>query len=286
MRKLADAPFLRSWSALPDASVLDHVKADALLDSFEAAADKARKNTSEKVVAKWTQPVDDHSTGIRRHRFIADPPVLTPVDPAITDAVVDGLESYVDTLRESRRNLITRFAVSDVAFRIVGTGSVGLRSYVVLMHGNRSEDLVLQVKQAKPSALARFVVADTPRHEGKRIVHGARMVQAETDILLGWTTIEKTPFIVRQFRNLKGDIDPTSLKRSLLDDYGRLAGGLLARAHSRSLDPRVLAGYFGGDNALDKDIGTFAVNYADQTERDHGDLVAAVAAGTIEAQLG
>jgi uncharacterized protein (DUF2252 family) len=154
------------------------------------------------------------------------------------------------------------------------------------MHGNRSEDLVLQVKQAKPSALARFVVADTPRHEGKRIVHGARMVQAETDILLGWTTIEKTPFIVRQFRNLKGDIDPTSLKRSLLDDYGRLAGGLLARAHSRSLDPRVLAGYFGGDNALDKDIGTFAVNYADQTERDHGDLVAAVAAGTIEAQLG
>lgn len=112
------------------------------------------------------------------------------------------------------------------------------------------------------------------------------MVQAETDILLGWTTIGGIPFIVRQFRNLKGDIDPTTLKRSLLDDYGRLAGGLLARAHSRSVDPRLLAGYFGGDKVIDKDIAAFAVSYADQTERDHGELVAAVAAGTIEAQLG
>lgn len=286
MKKLADAPFLRSWSLIPDVSVLDQVKAEALLDSFEAAADKAMKNTSEKVVAKWTQQVDDPATGIRRHRFIADPPNLTRVEAATADAVIDGLADYVDTLRQSRRNLIARFAVSDVAFRIVGTGSVGLRNYVVLLHGNRSEDLVIQVKQAKPSALAPYVGADTPRHEGRRIVEGARMVQAETDILLGWTTIGGIPFIVRQFRNLKGDIDPTTLKRSLLDDYGRLAGGLLARAHSRSVDPRLLAGYFGGDKVIDKDIAAFAVSYADQTERDHGELVAAVAAGTIEAQLG
>jgi uncharacterized protein (DUF2252 family) len=286
MRRLADIPFLRSWSALPDASILDRVKADALLNSFEEASDKARRNTSDKVVAKSTQLLEDHSTGVSHHRFVADPPVLTRIDTATADAVIDGLTGYVDTLRESRRNLITRFAVSDVAFRIVGTGSVGLRSYVVLMHGNRSEDLVLQVKEARPSSLAPYVSAHTPRHEGKRIVRGARMVQSETDILLGWTTVDGRPFIVRQFRNLKGDIDPTTLKRSLLDDYGRLAGALLARAHSRSLDPRLLAGYFGDDKKLDKDIAAFAISYADQTQQDYDELLAAVAAGTIEAQLG
>lgn len=286
MRKLADAPFLRSWSMLPDASILDDVKADALLRDFDEASAKARRNTSNKVVAKWTEHLEDHNAGVKRHRFITDPPVLTTVDTAVADAVVDGLTTYVDTLRESRRNLISRFAVSDVAFRIVGTGSVGLRSYVVLMHGNHSEDLVLQVKQAKGSALAPFVSAHTPRHEGKRIVHGARMVQAETDILLGWTTIDGRPFIVRQFRNLKGDIDPTTLKRSLLDDYGRLAGALLARAHTRSLDPRLLAGYLKKGKSLDKDIAGFAVRYADQTEQDFDELSTAVAAGTIEAQAG
>ena len=285
VHRLAEAPFLRSWSALPDASILDRVKADALLEAFNDASKKARRNTSEKVVAKWTEHLEDHTTGIRRHRFVTDPPILTHVDAATADSVITGLSTYVDTLRESRRNLITRFAVSDIAFRIVGTGSVGLRSYVALLHGNRSEDLVLQVKQAGRSALAPFVSAATPRHEGKRIVRGARMVQSETDILLGWTTIDGLPYIVRQFRNLKGDIDPTSLKRTLLDDYGRLAGALLARAHSRSLDPRLLSGYFGEGSALDKDIASFAVRYADQTEDDHAVLVAAVTAGTIEAQI-
>ncbi|OZG27476.1 hypothetical protein BH683_018950 [Williamsia sp. 1138] len=286
MRTLAEVPFLRSWSALPDASILDQAKADALLDDFDEAAKKARRNTSEKVVAKWTEHLEDHTTGIRRHRFVTDPPILTRVDASTADEVATGLNDYVSTLRESRRNLISRFAVSDIAFRIVGTGSVGLRSYVALLHGNRSEDLVLQIKQAKQSALAPYVRADTPRHEGKRIVRGARMVQSETDILLGWTTIDGLPYIVRQFRNLKGDIDPTALKRSLLDDYGRLAGALLARAHARSLDPRLLAGYFEDGKALDKDIGSFAVRYADQTERDHSELVAAVAAGVIEAADG
>lgn len=286
MKKLADVPFLRSWSALPDASILDQVKAEALLGDFDEASEKARRNTSDKVVAKWTEHLEDHHTGITRHRFITDPPVLTRVDAAVADGVIDGLTTYVDTLRESRRNLISRFAVSDVAFRIVGTGSVGLRSYVALLHGNHSEDLVLQVKQAKSSALAPHVSADTPRHEGKRIVRGARMVQSETDILLGWTTIDGLPYIVRQFRNLKGDIDPTSLKRSLLDDYGRLAGALLARAHARSLDPRLLAGYLDDGKSLDKDIAAFAIRYADQTEQDFDVLSAAVTAGTIEAQVG
>ncbi|MEV7554448.1 DUF2252 domain-containing protein [Amycolatopsis sp. NPDC089917] len=269
IRGLAELPFLRSWNALPDASVLSKVRAHDLIDDFEEAAEKARKNTSAKVTAKWTRRIDDRETGLERHRFVEDPPVLTHVDDATAEAVVTGLVSYVDTLRESRRTLISRYRVSDVAFRVVGTGSVGLRSYVALLHGNSGEDLVLQVKQANPSALAPFLGLAAPEHEGRRIVEGARLVQAETDILLGWTTIDGVPYIVRQFRNLKGDIDPAELKRDHLDDYGRLAGALLARAHARSLHPRMLAGYFDDDEDLDEAIGAYAVRYADQTEADH-----------------
>ncbi|KZB80643.1 DUF2252 domain-containing protein [Amycolatopsis regifaucium] len=268
IRGLAALPFLRSWNALPDASVLSAVKAHDLIDDFEEAAEKARKNTSAKVTAKWTRRIDDHRTGLERHRFVEDPPVLTHVDDATAEAVLTGLVSYVDTLRESRRTLISRYRVSDVAFRVVGTGSVGLRSYVALLHGNSGEDLVLQVKQANPSALSPYLGLASPDHEGRRIVEGARLVQAETDILLGWTTIDGLPYIVRQFRNLKGDIDPAELKKDHLDDYGRLAGALLARAHARSLHPRLLAGYFEDDEDLDEAIGAYAVRYADQTEAD------------------
>ncbi|GLZ41263.1 DUF2252 domain-containing protein [Actinokineospora sp. NBRC 105648] len=278
---LAEQPFLESWSALGDESVLTKVDAAALLDDFAKAAKKARKNTSARVAAKWTQRGAD-----QRWRFVTDPPVLTPVDARVADAVVAALPAYVDTLRESRRNLIMRYSVSDVAFRVVGTGSVGLRNYLVLLHGNGDEALVLQVKEAQPSALAAHLGLGAAKHEGKRIVHGARLVQAETDILLGWTTVEGRHYIVRQFRNRKGEIDPTTLERDHLDDYGRFAGALLARAHTRSVDPRLLAGYCGagsGGEELDTAFGRFAVDYADQTEADHAALVAAVGSGRLAA---
>ncbi|TKG69657.1 DUF2252 domain-containing protein [Prauserella endophytica] len=283
VRGLAELPFLRSWNALPDASVVAKAKADELIDDFERAAAKARKNTSAKVAAKGTREYE-HESGLRRLRFVEDPPVRTRVDERTAEAVIDGLESYVDTLRESRRDLIARYTVSDVAFRVVGTGSVGWRCYIALLHGNGDEVLVLQLKEARPSALEEYLNVEPAGHEGRRIVHGARLVQAETDILLGWTTIEGRPFIVRQFRNLKGDIDPTGLKGDHLDDYGRLAGALLARAHARSIDPRLLAGYFSDDEDMDEAVGRYAVRYADQTEADHAELVAAVRDGKLEAE--
>lgn len=289
--ELAEMPFLESWSALPDKSILAAAKAEDLLDDFAKAAKKARKNTSAKVAAKWTEHLEDHETGIRKHRFVSDPPILTAVDEQVREAVIDGLHRYAGTIRESRRNLLARFAVSDVAFRIVGTGSVGLHSYVALLHGNDGEALVLQLKQAKSSALAPFLPAAAPRHEGERIVAGTRSVQSETDILLGWTTVDldtPLPFIVRQFRNLKGSIDPAELSAEDLDDYGRLAGALLARAHARSLDPRTLAGYLhddgSDDDRFEEAVARFAVRYADRTEADHAELVAAVEAGKLVAE--
>ncbi|WP_067069132.1 DUF2252 domain-containing protein [Carbonactinospora thermoautotrophica] len=278
---LARQPFLDSWNALTDASVITRAQADELLDDFEKASAKARKNTSAKVAAKWTRRVD-HA----RWRFVEDPPVLTRVDEETAAEVVRGLTAYVDTLRESRRVLITRYSVSDVAFRVVGTGSVGLRTYVALLHGNGEEALVLQLKEARPPALAPYLNLPPADHEGRRIVDGTRLVQAETDILLGWTTVAGRPFLVRQFRNMKGDIDPTRLNGNHLDDYGRLAGALLARAHTRSVDPRLLAGYCGEDGELAEAIGRYAVRYADRTERDHAELAAAVKAGRLPAATG
>ncbi|MEU6191177.1 DUF2252 domain-containing protein [Nocardia sp. NPDC047038] len=287
---LAAMPFMASWSALPDESVLARAEADDLLDDFKKAAKKARKNTSAKVVAKWTEHLEDHQTGIRKHRFVSDPPILTAVDERVAEAVIGGLERYADTLPESRRNLLARFAVSDIAFRIVGTGSVGLRSYLALLHGNDGEALVLQVKQAAAAALAPFLPTAAVRHEGERIVRGARLVQSESDLLLGWTSLDpvgdgvEMPFIVRQFRNMKGGIDPAELPADDLDDYGRLAGALLARAHSRSLDPRLLSGYLDGDERFDDAVAAFAVRYADRTEADHAELAGAVRAGRIAAE--
>ncbi|MFI8974455.1 DUF2252 domain-containing protein [Nocardia asteroides] len=285
---LAELPFMEAWTAMHDESILTDAKAEDLTDDFKKAAKKARKNTSAKVVAKWTEHLDDHETDISKHRFVSDPPVLTGVDERVAEAVIDGLERYAGTLRESRRALLARFAVSDVAFRIVGTGSVGLHSYVALLHGNDGEALVLQVKQAAPSSLTPFLPPVAPRHEGERIVVGARSVQSDTDILLGWTTVEldePLPFIVRQFRNLKGSIDPAGLSADDLDDYGRLAGALLARAHARSLDPRTLAGYLEDDeDGFEEAVARYAVRYADRTEADHAELVAAVAAGTVAAE--
>ncbi|GHH63384.1 DUF2252 domain-containing protein [Lentzea cavernae] len=279
IKHLAEIPFMDSWTALGDESTLSKVKADDLINDFSKAAEKSRKNTSAKFAAKWTAHDGE------KWRFITNPPTFTEATPPTAAAVIASLPSYVDTLRESRTNLIMRYGVSDVAFRVVGTGSVGLRNYLILLHGNGSEALVLQAKEARPSALQPFLDVEPAKHEGKRIVHGARLVQAETDILLGWTTIEGRHFIVRQFRNRKGEIDATTLKRDDLDDYGRFAGALLARAHTRSLDPRLLAGYFqnGGGNDLDEAFAKYAFDYADQTEADHAALVGLVKNGKLPA---
>ncbi len=281
IRRLAEVPFMESWNALANESVLSRIKADDLINDFAKAAEKSRRNTSARFAMKWTAHDGE------RWRFITKPPTLTAVTDETADAVIAALPSYVDTLRESRRNLIMRYGVSDVAARVVGTGSVGLRNYLVLLHGNGDEALVLQAKEARQSALAPFLDAKPAGHEGKRIVNGARLVQAESDILLGWTTIDGRPFIVRQFRNRKGEIETTALKRDDLDDYGRFAGVLLARAHTRSVDPRLLAGYFqGGDGEdFDEALTSYAFAYADQTERDHAELVALVEKGALPALI-
>ncbi|MCZ1008804.1 DUF2252 domain-containing protein [Streptomyces lydicus] len=303
MRLLAKLPVTEAWNAIADEALVSHADAKDLVGTLERVADKARKNTSARFAAKATEETPDGG-----RRFVDAQPVLRQVPDAEAAAVAASLTGYLETLPEDLLPLMARHAVHDVAFRVVGTGSVGLRSYVVLLLDHRGEPLVLQVKEARASVLVPFVAKagfPVPQvvHEGRRVVLGQRRMQVVSDILLGWTTVEGaeswgggatagngrwggTPFQVRQFRNRKGSVDPAQLSGDQMDDYARMTGALLARAHAHSADPRLLAGYCGKNEELDEAIANFAVTYADRTEADHAELATAVKNGRIAAETG
>ncbi|MEU6588652.1 DUF2252 domain-containing protein [Streptomyces sp. NPDC046881] len=286
MRLLAKLPVLDAWNAIADEELVSHTDAHDLLGTLQRVSEKARANTSGRFAAKSTEAAPDGG-----RRFVPAPPVLRRIPDAEAAAVAASLEAYLDTLGEDRHPLLARHAVHDVAFRVVGTGSVGTRSYVVLLLDHRGEPLVLQVKEARPSALLPHLVtagfeAPAVPHEGRRVVLGQKRMQVVSDTLLGWTTVEGRPYQVRQFRNRKGSVDPAALAADQVDDYGRMTGALLARAHSHSADPRLIAGYCGKNEELDEAIGAFAVAYADRTEADHARLIAGIRAGRIEAEPG
>ncbi|MFJ2585901.1 DUF2252 domain-containing protein [Streptomyces sp. NPDC087538] len=286
MRLLAKLSALDAWNAIADEELVSHTDARDLLGTLERVSEKARNNTSARFAAKSTE---DSGDGGRR--FVVAPPVLRRVPDEEAAAVAAGLGDYLGTLSEDRVPLLARYAIHDVAFRVVGTGSVGTRSYVVLLLDHRGEPLVLQVKEARPSVLAPYLPAvgfDVPEvaHEGRRVVLGQKRMQVVSDILLGWATVDGRAFQVRQFRNRKGSVDPAALAADQVDDYGRMTGALLARAHAHSADPRLIAGYCGKNEELDEAVAAFAVTYADRTEADHAELVRAVGSGRITAELG
>ncbi|WP_241563214.1 DUF2252 domain-containing protein [Streptomyces sp. E1N211] len=286
MRLLAKLPALDAWNAIADEELVSHTDAHDLVGTLERVAEKARSNTSGRFAAKSTERTEDGG-----RRFVDAPPVLRRVPDAEASAVAASLEQYLATLPADRHPLLARYAVHDVAFRVVGTGSVGTRSYVVLLLDHRGEPLVLQVKEARPSALTPHLPAagfdaPEPEHEGRRVVEGQKRMQVISDNLLGWTTVDGRPYQVRQFRNRKGSVDPAALAADQVDDYARMTGALLARAHSHSADPRLIAGYCGKSDELDEAVAAFAVAYADRTEADHTDLLAAVRAGRIAAETG
>ncbi|MFG2138684.1 DUF2252 domain-containing protein [Streptomyces sp. NPDC048650] len=295
MRLLAKLPVIEAWNAIADEELVSHADARDLLGTLERVSAKARKNTSARFAAKATEQGPDGGL-----RFVDAPPVLRRVPDAEAAAVASSLTDYLETLPEDRLPLLARYTVHDVAFRVVGTGSVGLRSYVVLLLDHRGEPLVLQVKEARASVLAPFVekagfAVPSVTHEGRRVVRGQRQMQVVSDVLLGWTRVQDipgsgrsdgVPFQVRQFRNRKGSVDPAQLTEDQMDDYARMTGALLARAHAHSVDPWLVAGYCGKGEALDEAIAAFAVAYADRMEADHADLVAAVKSGRVAADMG
>ncbi|MEE1803546.1 DUF2252 domain-containing protein [Streptomyces sp. JV176] len=295
MRLLAKLPVLDAWNAIADEELVSHTDARDLAGTLERVSEKARNNTSARFAARSTEAVDaedgESGQGAAGRRFVDAPPVLRRVPDEEAAAVAASLEEYLATLSADRLPLLARYAIHDVAFRVVGTGSVGTRSYVVLLLDHRGEPLILQVKEARPSALLPHLPAvgfERPEvaHEGRRVVLGQKRMQVVSDNLLGWTTVLGRPYQVRQFRNRKGSVDPAALPADQVDDYARMTGALLARAHAHSVDPRLIAGYCGKNEELDEAVAEFAVAYADRTEADHSELVAAVRGGRISAELG
>ncbi|MFD0277469.1 DUF2252 domain-containing protein [Kitasatospora sp. NPDC127111] len=287
MRILAKLPALDAWNAVADDQLVSFAQAHELTEVLEKVGAKALGNTSAKFAAKSTVRTKEGGW-----RFTAAPPVLSEVPDATAGAVAAALGPYVRTVPAEVHPLLARHHVQDVAFRVVGTGSVGTRSYVVLLTDHRDQPLVLQVKEARPSVLvphlarAGFPVTAPDSHEGRRVVLGQKRMQVVSDTLLGWTTVDGLPYQVRQFRNRKGSVDPAALLPGQLDDYARITGALLARAHAHTADPGAITGYCGKNEALDDAVAAFAVAYADRTEADHADLVAAIRAGRLPAEHG
>ncbi|MCZ2524703.1 DUF2252 domain-containing protein [Streptomyces sp. HB2AG] len=300
MRLLAGMPALDAWNAVADEALVSHADARDLMGTLERVSAKARRNTSARFAARNTEQLPDG-----RRRFTDAPPVLRRVPEREAAAVAGSLEGYLGTVSEDRRPLLARYSVQDVAFRIVGTGSVGTRSYVVLLLDHRGECLVLQVKEARPSALLPHLPGPARRegHEGRRVVLGQKRMQVVSDMLLGWTSVPEGPsghpdpsaagpggaareYQVRQFRNRKGSVDPAALAPDLVDDYARMTGALLARAHAHSVDPRLVSGYCGKSEELDDAVADFAVACADRTEADHAALLAGIRDGRIAAETG
>jgi uncharacterized protein (DUF2252 family) len=203
-------------------------------------------------------------------RFKEERPLLTRIESGITDRVVGSLEAYRSSLAPERRHLFDCYSPVDVAFKVVGTGSVGLRDYVVMLVGPTSSDcLFLQVKQAVPSAYAKYLgPTDAPAHQGERVVLGHRRLQTQSDPLLGWTTFEGIEYYVRQLSDHKASIDVAQLVGKALTDYAETAAQILAKGHARAGDPWMIAGYIGDDDGFDRALVDFAVAYADQTTED------------------
>ncbi|MBT8226955.1 MAG: DUF2252 domain-containing protein [Dactylosporangium sp.] len=284
LRELAAMPLLEAYYLTTDHATLERHDIGDLTQTFDRVRKKAKKNTSRKVVNKSTRRLARHAW-----RFVEDPPILTRLDDSEAARVVSAINGYTATLSEEIRTVLGRYTIADVAHRVVGLGSVGYRSFVVLLHGNGDDALVLQLKQARASVLAAHLPQPPTAHDGERIVRGQRWMQTVSDVLLGWTTIGGQPYLVRQFRDMKGSLDPTTLRADQLDDYGRVVGVVLARAHAQSIDPRILSGYCEGDSAgaagtaFDEAFAAFAVRYADQTAADHAALTAAIRTGQVAA---
>lgn len=277
MRWLASQPLLtRSYERL-DVDRLHDTAADvSLRDHIGKAARTARGRTSDRALPRFTTLKDG------RRRIVEEPPLITHLEESEEELLAEGLDDYLETLAPHWRRMLGGYTLIDMAHKVVGVGSVGLRAYVVLLEGSSPSDVVfLQLKEARRSVLAPYVHGDSAwhAHQGQRVVEYQQALQTVSDPLLGWTTVAGRQFYVRQFRNMKGTIPLDALKPSAMEDYARICGQLLAKAHARSSGASMIAGYVGGSDRVDRAMSQFAKSYADQTERDHQRLVDAVAHG-------
>jgi uncharacterized protein (DUF2252 family) len=297
MRVFADQGNLAVWYARADTTTLREQFGSQLAAREQRQADsavaKARTRDSLQALAQLTQLVDG------RPRIVADPPLVVPLSDLVADSADQAtLESelrrliggYRRTLETDRRSLLEQFELADMARKVVGVGSVGTRCWILLMLGRDASDpLFLQVKEAERSVLEDFAGASEYPNHGQRVVAGQRLMQAASDIFLGWQRTQDDPdarphdFYVRQLRDGKFSADIEAMTAAGMRAYGELCGWTLARAHARSGDRIAIAAYLGQSAVFDQAIAEFAAAYADQNERDHQALTAAIASGRVSA---
>jgi uncharacterized protein (DUF2252 family) len=255
---------------------------------------KARTRDSMQALEKLTEIVDGKT------RFVNNPPLIVPIEELVsggegallTERMHDLIRSYRTTLQSDRQHLLGQFRFAGIARKVVGVGSVGTRAWVVLMLGSDGQDpLLLQAKEAQSSVLAEFVGKSQFSNQGERVVAGQHLMQASSDIFLGWDHVEgidgvERDFYIRQLRDWKGSVDTDRMVPKGMAAYGRLCGWTLARAHARSGDRIAIAAYLGSSKAFDNAIGSFAEDYADQNQRDYDALLTAVKDGRIVAKTG
>ena len=198
------------------------------------------------------------------------------------------LDRYKESLQLDKRLLLERFEIVDIARKVVGVGSVGTHCWIALCSADREDDdpLFLQIKEANRSVLEPWIGASTFATHGERVVVGQRLMQAASDMFLGWSKFRERTYYIRQLRDMKGSADVASMSPSELGSYGAVCGLTLARAHARTGDPIAISGYLGEGDVFDKAIAAFSRDYADQTERDHAELRTAIDSGSIVAMEG
>ena len=298
MRGFAQQPLLDVWYAHMDIEQTvglfrSQIKAKRF-KAGEAMLAKARTRDSMQALGKLTTVVEG------RRQIISDPPVVVPVEELFSDMQADTIYEelrsvvgkYRRTLQSDRRHLLEQFTLVQLARKVVGVGSVGTRAWILLMDGGDGiEPLFLQAKEAQPSVLAEYCGRSKYSNEGERVVTGQHLMQAQSDIFLGWTRVPAPDgvdrdFYVRQLRDWKFSMPIEQMIPSGLRVYAQLCGWTLARAHARSGDRIALAAYLGRSAKFDQAIAEFAETYADQNERDYAALQAAVKDGRAEAITG
>jgi uncharacterized protein (DUF2252 family) len=256
---------------------------------------KARTKDSMSAFSKLVRVVDGEA------RIVAEPPLIVPLEDLVEggerEQLLAGLQdllvSYRRTLEYDRRTLLEEFRLADFARKVVGVGSVGTRAWIALMLGRDDKDpLMLQMKEAEASVMEGFIGPSRFKNHGERVVTGQRLMQATSDIFLGWVHVEAgmdgkaRDFYGRQLKDWKGSAEIEQMVPKGMTLYGRLCGWTLARAHARSGDRIAIASYLGSGTSFDRAILSFSQAYAEQNERDYRALVKAVESGRIKAETG
>ena len=295
MRRFAGMTNLEIWYSRLDADRLlevlrEHVPAS--VKKVEKGVAKARGKDNLRALDRLTHRVDGEL------RIVSDPPLLVPAEELLEGnareefeaVILQVLDSYRSTVQGDRRSLLGSYRFRHMARKVVGVGSVGTRAWIVLLTGRDDLDpLFLQAKEAQSSVLEPYVGASRFDNHGQRVVEGQRLMQAASDIFLGWCPARgidglERDFYVRQLWDWKRSVDPETLSPEGLAGYGRLCGGTLARAHARSGDPIAIGAYLGSSATFDEASADFAALYADQNEKDHEALLAAISSGRIAAE--